>query len=69
MIFSCQDLESSDVLLQLTAIENVSRLSDSSTAFTHLKNVGIFKGVGGWLTSSESSSNASYTGMFDNVIT
>ena len=59
-----QDLESSDVLLQLTALENVSRLSDSPTAYTQLRNLGIFKGVGAWLGSADSaqSSNASYTG-------
>jgi len=58
-----EDLESSDVLLQLTALENVSRLSDSPTAYSQLKSVGIFKGIGTWLVSRESSqhSNASYT--------
>lgn len=57
-----EDLESCDVLLQLTALENVSRLSDSPTAYSILKNLGIFKGIGAWLgLNQRSHSNASYT--------
>eukprot|EP00116_Pleurobrachia_bachei_P010374 sb/3470636/ len=54
-----EDLESSDVLLQLTALENVSRLSDSPVAFTNLRNLGIFKGIAHWLVVQ--SPNSSYT--------
>ena len=55
-----QDLQSDDVLLRLTALENIVRLADSCAAYTTLKNLGIFKGIGFWLATGHP--DAMYTG-------
>ena len=60
MLQPSQDLESPDILLRMSAIENVSRLADSPGAYTTMSNKGIFKGIAAWL--SLNTSDANYLG-------
>jgi len=52
-----EDLESPDILLRMSAIENVSRLADSPGAYTTMSNRGIFKGIAAWLSLNTSDAN------------